>query len=182
MKKKVFKKSEEYKNKLKILNNQFNNLSTKYYFIEVKPSVQYNLKKQGVNITLDEKSNMAYNYPKKIVYILFSNLPIESSYYKTTYGENRFKQILFLKADENQGIIIEDDKLSKNLYLFFTIKSLKYINTISKVTIFGSTSKKTKTERVIIPSKVIAVLTGTEYNNEYESNQKEKILLYKIFE
>lgn len=124
LKRAVFKKTQDYIDKLNELKKNKKEILQHYYYIKLSEKYRfsdYDIKRKGFELELD--NNIILSPPKSVKGVVFSSLPIKSKsdrYFYITY--------LFLPLSERKGLSIENNKENINIYLIFKISNAVYYN------------------------------------------------------
>lgn len=134
----MFKKTQEYKDKLDTMKTLRQEMLNKYYYIVLEDKFgNYNVKKKGfwidmgqIKMTLNNEKRMTHT-PRSIYRFYFPALPVEYMQ-DVFFGDALIVQYLFLKMDECKGLEIENDKVNTKIFFIFKIDNKEYNNFVYK--------------------------------------------------
>lgn len=127
LKKKVFEKSQAYKDKLKSLKKLKHEMMTNYYMFSAGEIDNYDIKRKGFKLSLGTNLAGVRQGPSKspVEGFYFPSLPTKKKGIRGlpgVYGES-----LLLPTDEENGMDIENNKESIRIYFIFKLNDMRSI-------------------------------------------------------
>jgi len=176
LKREVFKKTSEYKDKLNELKAKKQEIQKKLYYVTLKPDLkEYNVNKRGFDIPIT--SNILIYGPgsigpsKTVEGVHFPSLPVKVVPWRVL-GEQikgAYIEIFFLPSKEEDALYIEDIRDKIKLFFIFKIYDTKLISWQSCEPIFSSWTCylwNDKTE-VIVANSVRMVIANEKTGEVY---------------
>ena len=174
---KVFKKTDEYQEKLDDLKKIKKDLMAKKYYVTItKPFKEYDLKKGGFKTIIKENMGQGTSKarpPKEIGGVYFGKLPFQYTVKKDVFGERIIhkdikEEYMFFKVKESDAVKIEENYSDIKIYFIFNICSKKEVN--YKYNCYRNGWYKMKEE--ILQAKATNVLIANEKTGQIYYSKK----------
>jgi len=139
LKKETFKKTEEYKDKLRELKDIKEEMLNTYYYVVSKGYLalqslsDYDIKQRGFKLTFRTDVGVSIYDPDSVAGIddvLFPTLPAKTYPVKRSGAcliEGAYKKVLFLPMSSEKGLVIENNKEDIQIYMIFKISGVKSV-------------------------------------------------------
>jgi len=163
LKQAVFKKTEEYQNKLTELKSIKAEMLKTTYYVKIEDKFNdnnYDIKRKGFDINLGSNwgmGTMSARTPKSVGGILFKALPTKQVA-ESTIGKGIYSEELFLPISEEEGLEIENDKGNIDIYFLFTPTGkeksvIKFLNSDGYWYNINHNDIKSEKVRVVVANK-----------------------------
>ncbi len=173
LKKEVYRKTPEYKERLSELQKKKAQLANTDYYVKAdRPfeSNNYDVKRRGFDIALGEnwgEGTMSARAPKSISGFLFPPLPTKN-YPQKEFGQGIYEERLFLPVNEEAGLQIENDPDKVAVYFIFRVNDKQTVHfKFESVMSDGSIEWYVITQKLLYADRVRVLIANEETGDIY---------------